>query len=54
MIDDAGNSSATSALNNSHSKMPAEVIEQREKKKYLRAESRFYKDEENPNPFMRK
>ena len=35
-------------------KIPGEVIEQREKKKYLRAESRFYKDEENPNPFMRK
>ena len=29
-------------------------MESREKKKYLRTESKFYKDEENPNPFLRK
>lgn len=35
-------------------KLPPEVIEAREKKKFLRTEQQYFKDEENPNPFLRK
>ena len=34
--------------------MPADVLEMREKKKYLRTEQEYFRDEDNPNPFMRK
>lgn len=35
-------------------KLPPDVIEAREKKKFLRTEQQYFKDEENPNPFIRK
>lgn len=35
-------------------KLPPEVLEAREKKKFLRTEQRYFKDEQNPNPFLRK
>lgn len=35
-------------------KIPAEQLEAREKRRFLRTEQRYFKDEENPNPFLRK
>jgi len=37
-----------------YQKVPPQVLEAREKKKFLRTEQRFFRDEDNPNPFMRK
>ena len=52
MLDEAEQSSLISHA--SQQKVPADVLETREKKKYLRTEQKFFRDEDNPNPFMRK
>jgi hypothetical protein len=52
MMEDIEQSSLIS--HQSQQKVPADVLETREKKKYLRTEQKFFRDEDNPNPFMRK